>query len=62
MLDYWEASGLVKVMQLDASLAEKLQGKSSAEDWNKRGVKVMCRTLLGYSLLFSTLYYLDSRG
>lgn len=43
MLDYWEASGLVKVRQLDASLAEELQGKSSADDWNKRGVKVMCR-------------------
>lgn len=46
MLDYWVASGFVKVKQLDAALAEELQGKSSAEDWNKRGVKVMCRIMI----------------
>lgn len=40
MLDYWNASGLVQVKQLDASLAEELQGKSSPEDWKKRGIKV----------------------
>ena len=42
MLDYWMASGLVQVKQLDATLAGELKSQSTAEDWNKRGVKVMC--------------------
>lgn len=41
MLDYWKTSGLVQVKQLDASLAEELQGKSSPDDWRKRGIKVL---------------------
>ncbi|KAG0608710.1 hypothetical protein M758_8G126400 [Ceratodon purpureus] len=40
MLDYWMASGLVQVKQLDATLAGELKSQSTAEDWNKRGVKM----------------------
>ena len=45
VLDYWKKLKIVEVGEFHGSLVEEIQVKSSDEEWNSRGIKV-----IGYCL------------
>ncbi|CAM6125858.1 unnamed protein product [Calypogeia fissa] len=40
MLDFWNHSGLIQVKRLDEDLIQTIHGKSTPEDWKRRGIQM----------------------
>lgn len=44
MLDFWNQSRLIHVKRLDDDLIRTIHGKSTPEDWKRRGIQVLVHT------------------
>jgi hypothetical protein len=62
MFDYWKKLCLVQVKNLDNSLLQKMQMKSSPAEWKSRGEKVGYSFFLSHAHLLLSFHFFSSRS